>query len=152
MDYRNTPAGQVRVQSMWIYFGLYICTLGFYSWFAVARHMRTLRDFGRATGDVQLAQIKPWTYIVGMLFSFLIIPALIVYCIAFIKVQRLQAAVHPQKQTPTIHVIWSILFFGIAQQILINRTWRHYDRVPDALAAAGVPVASLPAAASTSVG
>ncbi len=145
MDYRNTPAGQVRVQSMWIYFGLCICTLGFYSWFAFARNLRTLRDFGRATGDIQLAEIKPWTYIVGMIVGiYLIIPALIVGGLAFTKIRRLQTAVHPDKRTPTIHIIWSILFCGIAVQILVNRTLRQYDRVPDVLAA--VPVAPRPAA------
>jgi 4-amino-4-deoxy-L-arabinose transferase-like glycosyltransferase len=144
MDYRNTPAGQVRVQSMWIYFGLYICTLGLYPWFALARNLRTLRDFGRATGDVQLAEIKPWTYIVGLIVgAFLIIPAFIVGGVAFTKIQRLQTAIHPDKRTPTIHIMWSILFCGIAIQILVNRTMRHYDRVPDVLAA--VPAARLPA-------
>jgi hypothetical protein len=146
MDYRTTPAGHVRVQSMWVYCGLCLCTLGLYAFWAFARNMRTLRDFGRAKGDVQLGEIQPWTYVVGLIVgNILIIPAFIVGGVAFTKVRRLQAAVHPERQTRTVHIIWCMLFGPPVVQILLNRTWRHFDKVPDVLATTAEPVRGLPA-------
>ncbi|MCW2928770.1 MAG: hypothetical protein JWM86_2738 [Thermoleophilia bacterium] len=140
----------VKHQSPWGVLGMSIITLGIYVFFWIHRVNREMRDFGKAYGDPQLAQISPGLSVVAAIIP---IANLVGLHRIGTRIQRVQTLTgRGQDYSMGLHWILAIftgLWFMYSQHALTSLyTWLESgNRAPVAPQAPALPVAPVGASA-----
>ena len=146
VDLRGSRA---KIRDVGIVVLLTVVTLGIYAivWYYMIN--RELRDFGRATGDAELAQSNPTMSLLAVtLGGLVIIPAIVSYIGTTKRIQRAQDQVgEPPINGWVLVVLYVFGFFFLVPfvaipayvQSALNPVWGHFPRATEAGGPAALP-------------